>query len=80
MREVDQVHDPAVLPGHLDQRFGRADGRIGGFARHGGLGEELGAEVFHGDLVVLADQAFGPLTAGFLPLEGDFLESRLGDE
>jgi hypothetical protein len=45
---VDEVQFTAVLGRHVDQRvFGCSDGGIGGFAGHGGLGEELRLEVLH---------------------------------
>jgi hypothetical protein len=39
---------------------GCTDRRVGGFARHGGLGQELGPEVLNRDGLVVVNDPAGP--------------------
>jgi hypothetical protein len=53
-----------VLAGHVDQPLlGRPDGGVGRLLRHGGLGEELRAEVLDRETVMVSHPALGPLRA-----------------
>ena len=69
---VDQHHLAAVFAGLFDQRpFGRGDRAVGGFARHRRFGQELGPEVFDGDLIKISGYRFGPFAAGISALGRD---------
>jgi hypothetical protein len=58
-----------VLGRHVQQAaFGGPDGGIGGLLRHLGFGEELGVEVFGGDLPEVPDDGLGPTTRNAIPL------------
>ena len=66
---LDQHHLPASPHPAFDQfPLRSANGRIGGFACHRGPAEELRAEVFYGDqLVVIHDRRAQRRAAGVLP-------------
>jgi hypothetical protein len=74
-----QHHLSARPLGILDQhRFARADGAVGGPARHTGLSQKLWLEVFNGQRPMVGNNSGGPLARRVLPLAADFL-GQLGD-
>ena len=70
----DQHHLAARPQAMLDKfPLGCTDRCVGGFARHGGLGQEFGPEVLHGDQLVVVNDPAGPQPRRVSVLPGGFL-------
>jgi hypothetical protein len=77
MPGVYEADVPAMFTAHLDQgSFGRTDRRILRFAGHGRLGQELGPEILHRDLVVVGHDRLGPFTGMIFALPGGTITQR----
>lgn len=69
VRGVDQVDDAPVFAGHLHQGLFRGpDARVRCPSGHGRLRQEAGAEVLHGQNVMVTDDGLGPSAGRVLPL------------
>src|SRR5262249_9160657 len=70
---INEMHDPAVLVGHEQERGLRGtNAAVCRLPGRRGLGEELRLEILDCDLVVMAGGLLGPFPRPVLPLRGDF--------
>ena len=74
IRGRDQHHRPARPHATLDKLpLRRTNRAIGGFARHGGFGQESGPEVLHGDQPMVVNHPPSPYAGRVGVLPGGFL-------